>query len=130
MYSFCRGCIIIALGQVYEDQGRQEGGGRYSGWADCRDVQQPGALLAHFWFSHLSFLYFPLTLNPQDIIKNQNKDKKTSPEDDFDFWSQLPKVGSNPVINNMQVFKPVKRIRLHVSTIAIWKYTRHEEIYI
>ena len=26
-----------------------------------------------------------LMLNSQDIIKNQNKDKKTSPEDDFDF---------------------------------------------
>ena len=30
-------------------------------------------------------ILFSLTLNPQDIIKNQNKDKKTSPEDDFDF---------------------------------------------
>ena len=28
-------------------------------------------------------------LNSQDIIKNQNKDKKSSPEDDFDFWSSL-----------------------------------------
>ena len=27
----------------------------------------------------------PPTLNSQDIIKNQNKDKKTTPEDDFDF---------------------------------------------
>ena len=26
---------------------------------------------------------------PQDIIKNQNKEKKTSPEDDFDFWDDL-----------------------------------------
>ena len=26
---------------------------------------------------------------PQDIIKNQNKEKKTSPEDDFDFWKDL-----------------------------------------
>ena len=27
----------------------------------------------------------PPTLNSQDIIKNQNKDKKTTLEDDFDF---------------------------------------------
>ena len=26
---------------------------------------------------------------PQDVIKNQNKEKKTSPEDDFDFWDDL-----------------------------------------
>ena len=31
-------------------------------------------------------------LNSQDIIKNQNKDKKTSPEDDFDFWSKIAKI--------------------------------------
>ena len=31
------------------------------------------------------FESFPPMLNSQDIIKNQNKDKKTSAEDDFDF---------------------------------------------
>ena len=38
-------------------------------------------------FDHSVSIHFPLTLKPsfKDIIKNQNKEKKTSPEDDFDF---------------------------------------------
>ena len=38
-----------------------------------------------YTFSQSCPTYFSLTPNLQDIIKNQNKDKKTSPEDDFDF---------------------------------------------
>ena len=43
--------------------------------------------LESFIFDHSVSIHFPLTLNPsfKDIIKNQNKEKKTSPEDDFDF---------------------------------------------
>ena len=147
-FQLCVKDITLHLGQVYEDQGGQEGGGRHSGWADCWDVQQPGGLHIYFCICLCVFddsvsydslaISFSLTLNPQDIIKNQNKDKKPSPEDDFDFWTQLQKVikrpnresDGNPWLIICRFWNPVKRIRLYVPTIAIWKYTRHEEIYI
>ena len=71
---------------------------------------------------------------PQDIIKNQNKEKKTSPEDDFDFWDDLIEekishvyVQLNTCSNQIHWWN----LRLYSCLyVYIRKYIRTEEIYI
>ena len=69
---------------------------------------------------------------PQDIIKNQNKEKKTSQEDDFDFWDDLIEekishIQLNTCSNQIHWWN----LRLYSCLyIYIRKYIRTEEIYI
>ena len=69
---------------------------------------------------------------PQDIIKNQNKEKKTSQEDDFDFWDDLIEEKISHIYNwTHAVTKFTGETYAYTRfDVSIWKYIRTEEIYI
>ena len=69
---------------------------------------------------------------PQDIIKNQNKEKKTSPEDDFDFWEDLIVKKISHIYNwTPAVTKFTGETYAYTCLyVYIRKYIRTEEIYI
>lgn len=69
---------------------------------------------------------------PQDIIKNQNKEKKTSPEDDFDFWDDLMIEKISHIYNWTHAVTKFTGETYAYTCLYVYirKYIRTEEIYI